>query len=277
MRPLARRLKAVLFPGAGVMHSSADELPEGCVLLNVFEHEIPMAEYVMLAVLLHVTGLRRHAELFARGVWSGNGRTGGETHGEALGKTIGILGYGHIGREICRRAQAFGMRVEAVTRRPEVALADGGAEPDFLGSPSSLAAVLARSDFFVIACPLTAQTRGLIGARQLALLRPGALLVNIARAEVVDEEALFEELRAGRISAALDVWYQYPLAEGESMHGSRLPFHELPNVLATPHFSAWSDALLERRFSKIAANLDRLARGEKPERVVLRGTWRSEA
>lgn len=270
--PQARRLKALLFPGAGYFHSSPDELPLGCRLSVVFEHEVPIAEYVVLVLLLHVTRMRHFLATFAQGRWDGNGRTGGEPHEELLGKTLALVGYGHIGREVARRVRCFGVRVLAIRSRPSP-LPVGTPEPDFLGTPAELDRVLAESDFVTLCCPLTPETRGMIDARRLRLLRDGALLVNVARAEIVDEEALYRELASGRISAALDVWYQYPMRGTEILHGSRFPLHELPNVLATPHLSAWTRAMIERRMRRIADNLDRLARGQPLERVVLCGSW----
>jgi len=127
----------------------------------------------------------------------------------------------------------------------------------------------------VVACPLSDRTRGMLGPSQLARMKSTAMLVNVARAEVIDERALFEVLRDRRIgAAALDVWYRYAASPDEIMHGSTLPFHELPNVTVTPHMSAWSSAMVKRRVQTVARNLDRLARGEPLLNVVLEGSWR---
>ncbi|MFB3825242.1 MAG: 2-hydroxyacid dehydrogenase [Bryobacteraceae bacterium] len=276
LRGAARRLKIFNFPGAGVMHSRTDELPEGCALCNVYEHEIPIAEYTMMAVFLHVTRALDYRETFRRGRWDGNGRIGGEMHDEAWGKTLGLVGYGHIGQAVAARAQAFGMKVAAICEDPGTPLPPGAPRPEWLGSQADLPRLMAQSDFLVIACPVTAATLGMIGARELALMHPSAVLINVSRAEVVQEEPLFNALRDGRIAgAALDVWYQYPEEPQDVLHGSRLPFHELKNVFATPHLSAWTHAMVERRMQNIAANLDRLSRGEPIERVVFVGTWRA--
>jgi phosphoglycerate dehydrogenase-like enzyme len=96
---------------------------------------------------------------------------------------------------------------------------------------------------------------------RLRLLNPNAIRLNVARAEIVEE-------------AALDVWYRYPAHADERLHGSQYPFHELPNVFATPHSSAWTAPIIARRARQMAANLDRFARGEPLERVVLTGAWR---
>ncbi len=111
---------------------------------------------------------------------------------------------------------------------------------------------------------------------RLRLIQPHAILVNVARAEIIDEAALFEALRDQWFAAAaLDVWYRYPSHAGERMHGSQYPFHELPNVLATPQSSAWTGPMIARRARQMATNLNRFARHEPLEHVVLTGTWRS--
>lgn len=256
----AAKLKLLLFPGAGFMHRDPEELPEGCQHTNVFEHEIPVAEYVFWALLTLATGQRESAAAFEHGEWLGNGRVGGTPRRELFGGTLGLIGFGHIGREVARRAEAFGLRVQAIR---------SGA------SPEALAALLATSDFVVVACPLTPETKGMLTGERLRLLKPHAILVNVARAEIVDESALFEALRERWFAAAaLDVWYRYPTHADERLHGSRYPFHALPNVLATPHSSAWTAPMIARRARQMAANLDRFARGELLERVVLTGAWR---
>jgi phosphoglycerate dehydrogenase-like enzyme len=110
---------------------------------------------------------------------------------------------------------------------------------------------------------LERETTGLIDARRLALLKPSAFLVNIARGPVVDEDALWAVLRDGRIAgAALDVWWQYPDAAEPTRRGSRHPFHELPNVIVTPHNSGWTEGTGRRRLAEIADNLNRFIRGD---------------
>ena len=101
-------------------------------------------------------------------------------------------------------------------------------------------------------------------------MKPGALLINVARAAIVDEDALYAALKDGRLGgAALDVWWQYPTAAEPQRRPSRRPFHELSNVLITPHSSSSTDATAERRWSAVAGNLDRFVRGEPLRDVVL--------
>lgn len=268
----ARGLRLFQFPGAGAQHFQPGQLPAGCILCNVYEHEGPIAEYVLAAMLLRVIRLPRYWQSFRCGRWEGSGRVGGETHEELRGKTVGLIGYGRIGQAVAARARAFGMDVIAIQQAAAPALPEGAPEPAFLGGPPALEHILSAADFLVVACPLTNETRGMIGAPQLAKCKPDAMLINVARAEIVEEEALFEALRDKRIgAAALDVWYQYPESPDQVMHGSRLPFHELPDVIVTPHLSAGTHAMATRRLRRMAENLDRLAAGKDLENVVLAG------
>jgi len=199
---------------------------------------------------------------------------GGATHGELFGRTAGIIGYGTIGEAVAARARAFGLRVLAICEDPSLPLPEGAVRPDFLGAPGDLPRLLAESDFLLVACPLTARTWGLLGEAELRRMKPAAVLINVARAEIVDERALFEALRDGRIGgAALDAWYRYPDTAGEILQGSALPFHELPNVVATPHLAGWTGEMVGRRIRRMVENLKRLERGEALERVVFTGAW----
>ncbi len=254
-RGLARNLKAVFYPGPDLAQTDTSDLPAGCFLSNVFEHAAPIADYVFYNMLRHLTRIEEHASAFRQGYWSGSARVASQTHGELCGKTISLLGYGTIGQQIARRAEAFDMKVLIKRRNHE----DSGFWTD--------------CDFLVIACPLTEDTQRMVGRYQLECLRDGAMLIHISRAEIVDESALFAALSGRKLFATLDTWYDYPTDIGQRMHGSRLPFHELPNVVVTPQLSAWTGSMIERRMSAIAANLDHLALGQPLERVVLKGTW----
>lgn len=258
-RSRAKRLEVFLFPGAGVLQTDPKTLPAGCRVVNVYEHETPIAEYALMMMLAHVTRLRAHLETFRAGRWDGSGRVGGVPHEELAEKTVGVIGYGRIGQAIGMRAEAFRMRVAAY---------------DGEGGRTALEGVLRASDFLVIAAPLTGASRSMIGKAELELLPEGAFVVNVSRAEIVEEEPLYRALESGRLGgAALDVWYQYP-QPGEAGHGSRFPFHEMANVYCTPHYSAWSNGMILRRIARMCENLGRMTRGEGLERVVMTGTWR---
>jgi len=264
--PEAPRLKLLQSPAAGLDLIDLPSLPRGVAVCNVTGHEQPIAEYVLMTMLALSHQLLDIAAAFRAGSWTGGGAGGGPPHGEVLGKTIGIVGYGRIGREVAKRAVAFGCKVIAANRSP---ISDRGdaAEIYLLGE---LDRMLPQCDVVVIAAGLGAETRGLIDARRIGLMKPSALLINIGRALIVDEAALYEALRDGRIGgAALDVWWRYPSPAEPNARPSNLPFHELPNVLMTPHCSSGTDGARDRRQSVIAGNLDRFARGEELTNVVM--------
>lgn len=261
---VANKLKLIHVPGAGYDAYKLDLLPKGVRMCNCFEHEVPIAEYVMLNVLLQVTEQNRYSATMRRGRWDGSGRHDGAFHDEALGKTIGLIGFGHIGQEVARRAKAFGMRVLAIRQKP-------AAHPhlDWCGGMSDLPQLLRESDFVVIACPLTPTSKGMLGETQLKMMKPTAYLINPSRGPIIDEAALYDALKNKRIAgAALDAWWQYPPDIHPTMHGATQPFHELENVTLTPHFSAWTEQMITRRYRRIAENLDRLHHGQPLERVV---------
>jgi phosphoglycerate dehydrogenase-like enzyme len=249
----APKLRLVHASGAGYDSIAMDALPPGVRVCNVFHHERAIAEYVMMTMLALDRELFRQDSGLRKGIWDGSCVQGPPRTSELTGRTLGIVGFGHIGREVARVAAAFDLRI--------LSLRSDHARPD-------LEKLLAESDFIVIACPLTEDTRGIIGAAELAKMRPTASLINVARGEVVDEAALFEALRDRKIrSAAIDVWYQYP-KNGVARQPSRFPFGELDNVILTPHSSAWTDRVVSLRFRDIAANIDRLAAGEPLVNVV---------
>ncbi|HEY0294661.1 MAG TPA: 2-hydroxyacid dehydrogenase [Bordetella sp.] len=246
-------------PGAGLDGIDTACLPPGCAVCNVFEHEIPIAEYVCLAMLEWQVRLRALTASFTAEAWPDLYRDR-RPHGELHGKTLALIGLGRIGRAIAQRAGAFGMRVLAVdghAPQPPQGLVER------LVAPHDWEEALEQADFVAITCPLTPQTRGLFNARSLRRMRRDAVLINVSRAEIADERALYEALRDRVIGGAvLDVWYRYPQGAGDRVAPSDQPFLDLPNVIATPHSSAWTDGLPRRRYAFIARNIDRLVRGE---------------
>jgi phosphoglycerate dehydrogenase-like enzyme len=256
---VADGLRLVQALGAGVDAYEVNGLPSGCALCNVYEHGVPVAEYVVGMMVALTVRLALADRSLRQGAWSGSGRLDGETHGELAGRSAGLIGWGSIGREVARRLRAFDMRVRAVRANPR---ADEPGDCDWIGGPERLDELLEVSDYVVVCCPLTESTHGMLDGARLARLKRGAFLINVARAEIVDELALYEALRERRLAgAALDVWYRYPADAGQQMLPASLPFGELENVIMTPHLSAWTEEMVERRWKKIAANLDALAEG----------------
>lgn len=266
MAAASPRLKLVQVPGAGLDRIDRAALRPGTALANAYGHDVGIAEYVIGGMLACARDFCRIDASLRRGqwesVWSG---APVPLWSELAGKTLGILGYGRIGQAVARRALAFDMAVLAIRRDP--------AQPDphrlaFLRGPEALDAVLGRADYLAITLALTPDTRGLIGPRQLGLMKPTAVLINVARGEVVDEDALYQALSRGGIrAAALDVWYRYP-SGGAPTHPGNRPFHTLPNVLMTPHVSGWTEGMMDSRAAVIAENIHRVTRGEPPVNLV---------
>jgi glyoxylate reductase len=167
---------------------------------------------------------------------------------DVSGSTLGIIGFGRIGRAVADRAAAFGMRVVHHSRRRE---GEGWRELDGL---------LVEADAVTLHVPLTDDTRGLLDARRLALLRDGACLVNTARGPIVDEPALVRELVSGRIEAGLDVFAHEPDVPGELLG--------LPNVVLTPHVGSATAETREAMTRVLVDNLLAVARRERPPNVV---------
>ena len=265
MGAAAKRLKLVQVPGAGLDRIDRSALPRGASLANVYGHETGIAEYVVGAMLALTRDFARLDAALRRGAWESQWAVGvppPTPWPELAGKTLGILGYGRIGQAVARRARAFDMEICAI--RQDVARSAGD-DLALLGGPEVLDEVLRRSDYLAITLPATPATRGLVGESQLRTMKRTAMLVNVARAEIVDERALYRALADGTIAAAaLDVWYRYPTTANEPTFPAREPFHELPNVLMTPHLSGWTAGMLEARATLIAQNIERVARGEPP-------------
>jgi phosphoglycerate dehydrogenase-like enzyme len=267
MGEAARRLKLVQVPGAGLDRIDRSALPPGAWLANAYGHEVGIAEYVLGAILTLTRSFARLDAALRRGTWESQWAVGvapPPPWPELAGKTLGILGYGRIGECLARRASAFDMTVLGIRRNPS--------RPELPGvvvrGPDALDDVLRRADALAITLPLTPETRGLLGQRRLREMKPAAILVNVSRAEIVDEDALYETLSERRLGgAALDVWYRYPSGP-DPTPPARRPFHALPNVLMTPHVSGWTDGMLEARAKLIAENIRRTARGEAPVNLI---------
>jgi phosphoglycerate dehydrogenase-like enzyme len=270
MGRLATRLKLVQVAGAGLDRIDRSAVPAGTLLANVYGHETGIAEYVIGAMLALTREFSRLDAGLRCGEWYSQWAVGAAAPPpwpELAGKTIGLLGYGHIGGCVARRARAFDMAVCAIRRDTGQFVGDAR---DLLGGPEMRDEVLRASDYIVIAMPATPDTLGSIGRREFELMKPTAFLINVARAEIVDEAALYDALAQRRIAgAALDVWYRYPREAGPTEPATR-PFHELPNVLMTPHVAGWTDGVLAARAGLIAENIRRVATHEIPLNVVPR-------
>ncbi|HWA11740.1 MAG TPA: 2-hydroxyacid dehydrogenase [Burkholderiales bacterium] len=265
--PPAPRLRLLHLPGAGTDDIAFDSVPPAAAVCNVFEHEVGIAEYVMAGMLQWAIGIPRMDAALRQGHWYGS-HLSGPRHGELHGQTLGIVGYGRIGRETAQRAKAFGMKLVACSRTPR----PGDGFVDRVEGMEALPRLLAAADYVLLCLPLDARSSGLIGAGELAAMKPGAVIINVARGGLIDERALYEACRDRRIGGAIiDTWYRYPRQGDTQGEPANLPFRELDNVIMTPHGSGWTEGLRPRRCRFIAQNLDRLVRGEPLANVVRPG------
>jgi phosphoglycerate dehydrogenase-like enzyme len=233
-------------------------LPEGVrVASNAGAYAEPMAEHVLALALALAKRLPQGHAALARGVFDQHTPTG-----QIRGSLVGILGFGGIGQASARLFQALGARVHALNRsgRTEAAI-------DRIGTLDDLDPLLSSADILVVSLPLTRATDGLIGRRELALMKPEAILVNVARAAIIEEDALYEHLeRTPSFSAGIDAWWQEPWGRGS--FATRRPFLTLPNVIGSPHNSAVVAGSFIQAAGRAAANVARHLRGEPARNLV---------
>jgi phosphoglycerate dehydrogenase-like enzyme len=273
--PLGLKLGMYQIPYTGCEWASADRLPAGCQLCNTYEHETAIAEYVLLNLLEWEIGMVASDRSFRERGWD-VGWPSHDGHGEIRGKTVGIVGYGHIGREVAARCAAFGTRVIGVARNPRAT----PLELDWLGvctdaQSADLHTLYEQSDYVIVSCLLSDTTRGLIDADGFRRMRSHAVVINVARGPVIDEQALYKALKDKDIrGASIDVWYNYPQSRSASAkpNPSNLPLFELDNIRVSAHDSGSTKETTERRWESVIDNLNRFARGDEVRNVVLTGT-----
>ena len=246
------------FSAAGVDWVPTRDLPpELPVAGNKGASAEPMAEHIAALALAAAKRLFiEHAKL-KRGEF--NQRSPNRM---LRGGVCGILGFGAVGVATARLMRAFGMKIHAINRR------GASDEPtDWIGTTAALDDLLRASDVLVISAALTTATEGLIGARELALMKEDAILVNVARGEIVDEAALYAHLVAHpRFSAGIDAWWVEPVRHGRFTMG--YPFLDLPNVIGSPHNSAGGGAWRDEYLRRAVANCRRAILGETPLNLI---------
>jgi phosphoglycerate dehydrogenase-like enzyme len=253
-------LRFIQLLSAGVDTVDFDAIaPDIMVAGNVGAYAHPIAEHVMAMVLSLAKRLPQGNAALAAGRWDR-----GTPNATLDGAVCAIVGFGGIGRATAGLMRAFGGRIHAINSSGRTS------EPvEFCGTLDDLDRVLAAADVVVVGIPLTAGTRGLIGARELGLMKDTAILVNVARGAIVDEEALYEHLRANPgFSAGIDAWWDEP--RGRAPFRTRYPFFELPNLLGSPHNSGDVPGIMYYAARQAAVNVRRYLLGDAVSGVARR-------
>jgi len=250
----ATRLRWLHCSGHAVGHFPlADLAARGVVVTNSRGiQSVPIAEHVFACLLALARRLPQTLRDQQERTWRPNALTGEASPWLIAGRTIGIIGVGSLGEAIAVRAKAFGMRVLGMRRHPGRGVPAGF---DDVVGPADRGRVLAEADVVVIAAPLTPETDRLVDAAAIAAMKPGAIVINVARGQLIDESALAGALESGRLGgAALDVFATEPLPPAS-------PFWAMPNVIVTPHNSGFRAGHFDAVIDLFAENLERFERG----------------
>ena len=248
----AKRLRWIQLTSAGVDRAARSGLLDTDLMITSASglHATPIGEWVLCVMLMFCKGAHRFVRAQQRHEWTRF------MPQELYGKTVGVVGMGHIGAEVARLSKAFGCRVIATRRSVNERTNDDDIADELL-PPSELPALLQESDFVVLCVPLTEHTRGLIGEAELRAMKPGAMLINIARGPVVDEAALVHALREGWIAGAgLDVFEQEPLPPDSELW-------DMEQVIMSPHISGGTEIYNQRAVGIFCENLRRYLAGER--------------
>lgn len=256
----AKRLKWIQFGSAGIDHTIFPELLQSDVVLTTLSgiHTTVVAEHVIAQMLALTRRFNLAAQLQAQHKYDRSELSA--TCSELSDRKVGIIGLGKIGLNIARLAKAFNMNVVGTKRTVDGNLPN----VDEIYLPADIDTVLAISDFVVLVVPLTSQTEALIGRDEIAKMKQGSYLINVARGAMVDHEALGEALKSGHLAgAALDVFPAEPLP-------SDSPIWDMPNVIITPHTGASSSRYAERAAEILKHNLEAFISGKEMVNVYRR-------
>ncbi len=255
---LIRSARLIQFMTAGIDFVPLSALPaDRPIASNGGAYAEPMAEHGLALVLAAAKRLLIEHAALARGEF--NQQTRNRT---LSGKICGVLGFGGIGVATAGLMRAMGMRIHALNRSGR------SAEPtDWIGSVADLEQLLIAADVLIVSTPLTPATKDLIGARELGLMKPDAILVNLARGEIIQEAPLFAHLQTHpTFVACIDAWWVEPIRHGAFRTDH--PFLSLPNVIGSPHNSASVPGMTEAALRRAVANIRRALAGEAPRYVL---------
>jgi glycerate dehydrogenase len=260
---LLKNVQMIQLLSAGANHVPFTKLPLSIIVAgNIGAYAEPMAEHILAMTLALAKNLLKEHLKLAQGVFNQS------TLNRLLrGSVCGIIGFGGIGRATARLMRGLGMRIYAVNTSGKT-----DESVDFIGTMNDLQHVLSSSDVVVITVPLTKATRHCIEKRELEWMKPDAILINVARGDVIGEEALYTHLlNHPDFKAGIDAWWIEPLHAGE-FH-TEYPFFSLPNVLGSPHNSTLVPGQRDEAIKRAAENISRFLKGVPVSGVVRRDDY----
>jgi D-3-phosphoglycerate dehydrogenase / 2-oxoglutarate reductase len=237
-----------------------------CTSKSVYVANVPLANAISVAE--HTLFLILYLAKNMKGTPASTGtsilesRLAGVLGSELQGKTITIVGLGATGLEVAKRAKSFGMQVVAVTKNPSLKKPEKEYFVDSIGGLETLSESLARADYVSLHTPLTEETRSMMGNKELGLMKKSSFLINVARAPIVNREALFTELSSKEISgAAFDVFWEEPADSNDKLL-------KLDNFVLTPHIAGWTNESVDAIARIITTNIERISQAEVPLTIV---------
>jgi D-3-phosphoglycerate dehydrogenase len=237
-----------------------------CTSKSVYVANVPLANAVSVAE--HTLFLILFLAKNMKGTSTSTGtsiferRLAGVLGSELQGKTLTIIGLGATGLEVAKRAKSFGMHVVAVTKNPSLKKPEKAHSVDSIGGLETLSESLAHADFVSLHTPLTDETRNMIGKKELSMMKKSSFLINVARAPLVDREALLSGLSSKRISgAAFDVFWEEPANLNDKLV-------KLDNFVLTPHIAGWTNESVEAISRIITTNIERISQAEVPLTII---------
>ncbi|HBY57933.1 MAG TPA: hypothetical protein DEG96_08780 [Candidatus Atribacteria bacterium] len=264
----AKKLKLFQIPFAGVdkLDFNLYKRFSDIYVCNIHANKIAVSEHTFALILALAKNVVNYDRDLRLGKWHGFSTK--EPTIQLQGTSLGIIGLGSIGWEIAKRAKSFGMKIYALKNKIGEQDLEKREILEFLGEEKDLHNVIKKADFIVVAVPLTSRTKGLIGEKELKLMK-GKYLINIARGAIIDEKALFKALEKRYLAgAAIDTWYQYPSSKQREVLPSKYDFHRLDNVVMSPHTAGYTDKALEENIKSVFDNIVRIYYGEEPENRI---------
>jgi len=264
----AKKLKLIQIPFAGVdkLDFSLYKNYPDIFICNIHASKNAVAEHAFALILALAKNIVINDKDLRLGKWHGFSTK--EPTVQLQGKSLGIVGLGSIGWEIAKIGHTLGMKVFSLKRKIEEKDLKKKNMLEFLGEKKDLEKVIKESDFIVVAVPLTGETSGFIGEKELKLMK-GKYLINISRGSVINEEALFKSLKEHNLEgAAIDTWYQYPSSKQKEVLPGKYGFQRLNNVVISPHTAGYTDKALEENIKSIFDNIVKIYYGKEPENQI---------